>query len=243
MVGGALRGAALGGAAGGLGRTFRDARLLNPSLSTGGAVAATAGRVGTGIANFAKRQVHGVTGHMDADAIGMAGNAASASKVKLLNARVMDEARAAPGKAKQLLADHAGAVKSELASGARSQKLQDAGITSLRGIASAMRDPARRSGALRAMGSTVTSGGGPGGAALAIGAPVALSAPSLARGDESATGGLTVGQKVKGLGAGIAAGAAVGGLPVIPQMLAGGVLDSAARRALKPKGRSAVPQE
>lgn len=237
MLQGAVRGAALGGLASGAGRAYRDTRLLRPELGAAAAVPATARRVGTEIANFGRRQVHGFTGHYNPDAIGMGGNAAAGKQVDLLKRRAMDEVRHNPNRAEELLGTAQREITDTLAKGRKEQSLQDAGITSVRGIVRAMRDPNQRSTALRAMGSTLTSGAGPGGAAMALGVPVAMAAPSLARGDESAVGGQTVGQKVKGLGAGMLAGAAVGGLPLIPQIVAGGALDAGAKRLVQ--GRKA----
>lgn len=237
MLGHALRGAAVGGLAGGLARTYRDTRLLNPALSAARALPATAQRIGTSMANFGKRQIHGTTGHFDHDAIGMAGNATAAKRVDLLKRRFADETKGlSGGKLEAAAKAHQGDVKSTLTAGRNSQQLADAGVTSIPNAARALRDPKKRGLALRAMGKSVTSGAG--GAAMAVGLPAALSAPSLLRGDESAQGGPSMRRKLVGLGAQVGIGAMVGGLPIVPQMIAGGVMDSASRRVVGKQERT-----
>ncbi len=230
LLRGAVRGAAVGAAGAGLGRSFRDTRLLNPSLTAGQAAGQTAKNLGQGIANFGRRQWYGLTGRGNADAIGMAGNTAAGRKAKLLEARFADEAKhMAPSALPAARTAHEAAVKSTLAQGAQAQRLQDAGVTSLPGLARGLRGP-NRSAALRAMGSTITNGAGAAGVGVTVGLPVALNAPSLLKGDESAQGGMSMKQKMLGLGASIGTGAAVAGLPIIPQIAAGGLLDAGVQR-------------
>lgn len=229
-VQGAARGGLMGAAAGGLARGYRDTRLLSPELGAAAAVPATARRIGAGITNFGKRQVHGFTGKFDPDAIGMQGNTAAGAKAKLLNRRALDEIKHNPEQATALLGANQKEIETTLASGRQGQALRAAGVTNLKDMVGALRDPSRRGGALHAMGTTLTSGGGPGGAALALGAPLAMSAPTLLRGDESAHGGATLGQKVRGVGLNVAAGGLTGGLPILPQMVVGGAFDAGTRR-------------
>jgi hypothetical protein len=215
---GAVAGAAIGGLGGGLGRAYRDTRLLNPAMSATGAIGETAMRGARGVSNFAKRQVHGVTGAFDHDAIGMAGNATSAGKVDLLKRRAADElAHAHPGAHGGIHAARDAAVAAETAHGARAQSLADAGVTTLPGMAKALTTPGRRADAFRAMGRSISDG--PGGAKLSLGVPALVYGPELAKGDESAQGGMSMGQKLRRAGAGTAAGVAFAGMPLVSQGL------------------------
>lgn len=236
---GALRGGAIGGLGAGVGRAYRDTRLLaaskNQPLSAMGAVVPTAQRLGRQAMNFGKRQWYGATGMGNPDDIRMAGNATSARKARLLDLRAADEMAHAPSlEAKEKLRQNAqSAVKSELESGQRSQALQDAGVTNVPGMAKALWDPQKRRMALRAMGRTMADG--PGGIGLSVGLPVAFSAPELLRGDESAQGGKSMTQKVVGLGANLATGAAFGGMPIVPQLALGTAADMGVQRAFRPR--------
>jgi hypothetical protein len=222
MVRGAIRGGAAGAAVGGAGRAFRDTRLLNPALSAAQAVPATAGRIAQGVTNFGRRQAHGFTGKYNPDAIGMAGKVTANKKIVLSDLRTADEARHLTGDAAQRrVAAGTREVAGHARDGEIGQRFQDAGITSLPGAVRALRDPGRRNLALNAMGRSMVQGG----PALTLGLPVAAAAPGLARGDERAYGGQSTGQKVKGLARNIAMGGVTGGLPVIPQIVAGGALD------------------
>ena len=215
-LGGALQGAAIGGIGGGIGRAYRDTRLLNPATSAVGAIGETAMRGARGLGNFAKRQVHGAVGAFDHDAIGMAGNATSGKKVDLLKRRAADElAHAHPNARGAIEASRDAAVKGELAHGARAQSLADAGVTNLPGMARALATPGRRADAFRAMGRSVSDG--PGGALMSLGVPAAVYGPELMKGDESAQGGMTLGQKARRAAAGTAAGVAFAGMPVVAQ--------------------------
>lgn len=239
---GAVRGGALGGGAAALGRGYRDTRLLDPGSSALGAVGGTARRIAGGLANFGKRQVHGITGKLDPDAIGMAGNTAAAKKVHLLQRRHLDDMKHAPGNSAKLLADHESQVQSVLGEGRAAQRLRDTGLTNVPGIVRALRSSETRGPALRAMGAAAVGNGVRGGAAFAVGLPLAINAPNLMRGDESAQGGHTLGQKLRGLGAGVAANSLVGGLPLVPQMVVGGFADTAARRLTMGKRRIEAQQ-
>lgn len=226
MLGGAIRGGALAGGAAALGRGYRDTRLLNPTMSATQAIGGTAKRMGEGLSRFGKRQIHGVTGAFEHDAIGMAGNARSAEKVHLLERRMADELAHAPAhKADAIRKGFQGQIAGEQASGRASQALADAGITTLPGTVRALADGSRRGAAFRAMGKSITDG--PGGAVMSLGVPLAFTAPTLLRGDESAIGGQTMRQKALGLGVNIGTGMAFGGLPMIPQMAAGIGTDAA----------------
>lgn len=235
LLRGAVRGAALGGAAAGLGRAYRDTRLLDPSASALGAMGQTVKRLGTDVANFGRRQVHGFTGHYNPEAIGMHGVAHSERKVDLLKRRLADDVKHAPQRAAELEKDFEAQAASTRAAGAQAQRLRDAGLSTIPGTAKALWNRSTRGEALRAMGSTISAGGGAGGAAMTVGIPLALQAPSLMRGDESAQGGPTLKRKLLSLGGSIAAGSMVAGLPVIPQLVAGTALDAGVQRLANPK--------
>ena len=232
--GAALRGALLGGGAGltlgGLGRAYRDTKLLQPSLqTTGQRIGATAARMGRGVTNFANRQIHGLTGHMNHDAIGMAGNATAARKARLLRARMADDiAHAAPVRADAITKGYQGQIKGVLEEGREAQHLADAGVTHLPGLVRALGTRGKRVQAFKAMGKAVST---PLGLGLGVGLPVAMSVPELRRGDESAHGGHTMGQKLRHLGSNVAGGIAFAGMPIIPQMALGIAADSAAAGA------------
>ncbi len=224
---GALTGAALGGAAGGIGRGVRDYKLLNPKAKGMKAVTGAAGHLGTGIANFGKRQVYGLTGIGDPNKMRMAGNATAKADAKLLGLRAKDEIKHAPRSAhagiRKSLAEE---QKSVLSEGRRSQALQDAGVTSLPGTIKGLWNKKTRGKTLRGMGKAFADG--PGGIGMSVGVPALMYAPEIARGDESAQGGYSMGQKVYRAGRSIAVGGALGGMPLIPQMVAGTALDMGA---------------
>lgn len=229
-MGGAVAGGLAGGAVGGFGRGMLDTRLLaGKPLTDMQAAGGTLRRMGTGLTNFAKRQVHGVTGHFDPNEIGMAGNRTSATRVELLNKRKAHElSRAAPKAHAGIEEQYGKEIAGELKSGRESQRLQDAGVQSLHGIGKALATPGRRGEAFKAMGRSLVYGSG--GPTMALAAPALMYGPSLARGDETDIGGQSVGQKVRGLGFNLASGAALGGLPIMTQMVAGTGIDAAARR-------------
>lgn len=235
LLRGAVRGAAVGGAAAGLGRAYRDTRLLDPSATALGAMGSTVRRLGSDVANFGRRQVHGFTGHYNPEAIGMHGVGHAERKVDLLKRRMLDDAKHTPGQAAKLeqqFQSQAAAVRNQ---GVQAQRSRDAGLSTLPGAAKALWNPSSRGKALRAMGSAVSSGAGVGGAALTVGVPVAMQAPSLLRGDESAQGGPSMKRKLVGLGGSIAAGSMVAGLPFLPQLVAGSAIDAGVQKITDPR--------
>lgn len=235
---GGLRGAAVGGAAGGLGRAYRDTRLLNPALSPGAAVGETAKRIGQGIKDFGKRQIHGFTGAYadQAGEIGMRSRAAASKKIDLLRKRQAD--LAAHGeltdKAKKKLVEEAKSLREWGAGGDAALK---AGITNIPGIVKGM--ATRPFSTMKAMGKDMVGGGGALGTSVALGLPLAIAAPDLARGDESAQGGRSMRQKLVGVGSGLVGGALTAGVPVLPQLVGGVAVDAAASKALGGKKRLA----
>lgn len=230
-AGGAL-GAAAGGSVAGAGRAYRDVKLLNPSLSRGGAVRAAFARGGKKVTDFGKRQGHGFTGsHRNKPGeIGLRSKATSQKKITLSELRAKDELkRTSDGKQRRKIQDSLKErTKSLREEGARGQEALDAGATSLPGLVrGARKDPKRLAKALV----HETTGGSRLGTAMALGAPVGMMGPSLARGDESATGGRSLKQKLVETGTMVGGGILTGGLPIVP-MVAGGMAIDAAGQAL-----------
>jgi hypothetical protein len=162
--------------------------------------------VRTSLSDFAKRQAHGFTGKFQGSM-----TAPLERKRELLKLRGADPSKVL-------------GVTEDLA---RRQRSMKAGITSIPGLAK---------GLVKAPGTTAKSlyregMGGKKGLAFAVGLPAAMAAPDLAKGDESATGGRTVGQKLLRHGGSTAGFMLAGGLPIIPQMMALGQADKLINRA------------
>lgn len=256
-LGAGLRGAALGGIAGGvtsgLGHAAHDTMLLNPHLSGPVDVAKeTAKRMGQGVSNFAQRQFHGLTGYGSKDKayldrIGMMGEHAAGQKAKLLNLRMEDELSHHLKGVKEIkdpldrlhgytehlqkqrsmgdaLTKQVSALQSE---GQAAQHLRDLGMTSVPGAVKGMVTNPRE--ASKALWQHMRQGGALGVAAGTV-IPGAIAARDLSRGDESAMGGRTMGEKALRAGATIGGGMLLGGVPMLPGAIAGGVAESAAGR-------------
>lgn len=259
-MGAATRGAVLGGLAGGAlgagGRAARDTMLLRPELRGAGEIAkATVQRAGQGVSNFAQRQLHGLTGYGSGnqaylDRIGMAGSNTSAAKARLLNLRADDQLAhmRTPGWNRNWASEHNihneavskihdnlhGAVSGLAQEGEIGDRMRNLGMTSAPGAVKAMvTNPREASKAIWDQ----LRGGGRLGVAAGVGLPVAMTAASLSKGDESATGGQTMGEKLLRGGANVGGGLLFGGLPMVSNMVAGGLVESAAGRA----GRALTP--
>jgi hypothetical protein len=239
---GAMRGGLLGGgvglAGGAAGRAVRDTRLLhahaNPgvTLSTGQAIGQTATRAGEGLTNFAKRQVHGLTGAFHADKVMMPGNARSARAAHLTQLRAADQARhAAPASRMSILQRGDRAAAAEVAHGAQQQELRDAGIMTVPGLVRGLAGPDRGK-TMRALGKGL--GTSALGVTAGVGLPLAFHAPGLLRGNESAVGGPTTGQKLRRATLDVGAGIATAGMPFGAQMLIG----SGVQRLNSPRPRT-----
>jgi len=220
-LGGAVGGATLGAAGGGLGRKFRDVRLLDPTLSAGAAAKATVGSVGQGIKNFGKRQVHGITGAYKGQAseIGLGGTAAANKQVALERLRRADRLKGVVNNPKaqaKIWDETAKRNKELLEKGVRQQAALDAGVTSLRGIGQGMATKPKET--LKAMWEH-NAGKGFSGKAMGLGVPAALMAPELAKGDESATGGKSLTQKLMNTGAMVGGSVAFGGVPIVGNLI------------------------
>ena len=240
---GAAAGGLVGGAAGLGGRAVRDTMLLNPNLRGAGDIAkATVQRVGTGASNMVQRQFHGLTGYGGSDKaylnrIGIMGEQAAADKARLLNLRASDDIQhlwknwrpgGAQGAIKNLaeqgrlieketkindaLARQVSAIHDQ---GAIGQRFMDLGMTSAPGAIKAVVTNPRE--AAKAIWNKQTSGGNRGAtamAALGLGSTLYSGAKDIARGDESAQGGRTIGEKVMRTGAGVGGDLIFAGLPM-----------------------------
>lgn len=216
-----LRGAAVGGLAGGgtavVGRVARDAMLMNPALSGAGNIAkATASRMAAGVENFGRRQLHGLTGHGSGDAayldrIGVMGTGPAHAKAELMSRRGVDSGTPFSQASHQALKDE----------GAIGQRFRDLGMTSVPGAVKGLATNPRE--AAGAIWNQIRGGGALGIAGAAL--PVVGAGADLARGDESAVGGRTLGQKALSAGGNIGTGLLFSGLPMVSQAVAGGATD------------------
>lgn len=228
ILGGAVRGAVAGGAlAGGAaagGRAVKDTMLLQaakgakPTVASG--VKGTFGRIGTGFMDFGRRQIHGFTGGQQ-----QAMRAPLQRKQEILRLRGQEASRLGETGYADALKKKVQTVGEELG---RREEAMKAGVTSLPGIAKGMVTAPRQTA--KGMWRHAIGGGGIGGGAMAIGAPLAFAAPDIARGDESAEGGRTVGQKLVRHGLTAGGMLATGGIPIVPQMLALGGIENLAQR-------------
>ncbi len=247
---GAVLGGAAGGALGGIGHTARDTMLLRPELQGAGDIAkATAGRMGQGVSNFAQRQFHGLTGYGTKDPayldrIGMGGAQHAADKMKLVNLRaekdlghtleglggIKDPLERGAHQTLAELATHknlAAQAAATHAEGAAAQGFRDLGMTSVPGaLKGAVTNPREAS---KAIWKQLRSGGSLG-LAAGVGIPGAIAANDLRKGDESAVGGRTVGQKVLRHGANIGSGMLLAGVPMFPGAVAGGLAEAGGKR-------------
>ncbi len=230
---GALVGGLAGGSVAGLGRAAHDVHLLHPEISGAKELATgTAKHIGEGVSNFAQRQFHGLTGYGAGDnkyldRIGMSGRGSAAEHAKLLNLRATDLATHSPGQAaKAEKALHEG-VKAVHAEGELGQKFRDLGMTSapgaVRGLATNPQE------ASKAIWNQLRSGGRLG-VAAGVGIPALAAAQDISKGDERAHGGRGIGEKVLRAGANVGGGLLFSGIPIVPQMVAGGLAESAAGR-------------
>lgn len=108
------------------------------------------------------------------------------------------------------------------------QAARDAGITSLPGIAKGL--ATKPVDTAKAMWRH-TSGGGRAGTALALGVPAAFAANDLRKGDESAAGGKTVGQKIVRHGAQLGTSVITGGMSLVPGMVTSTALETGVGKA------------
>lgn len=232
---GALQGGILGGAAGatvgGLGRGVRDAKLLYADKSTPGAIAT---HLGSGVRRFGGRFRHGITGHGDAGALGMPSSTESARRIDLLKRRADADIAFNPAAREKVTKGLATETESLTSAGVAGDKAIKAGVTNLPGVVRGLATNPRETG--RGLYHAMAGGGGaPLALGMGVGLPIALEAPSLARGDESATGGLTTTQKALRLGSRVGSGVLTAGMPIVPGMLAGMTSDVLTDKALSIK--------
>lgn len=218
-LGGAWRGALAGGMVGGLGRVYRDARLLNPQL---GGVASVAKHVGGELADFGKRTVHGLTGKLDPSQIGMASSRTALKEGDLLLRRTQDQLRHVtdPAERKQLIDSTLESVRASRAAGREGDRAIELGVTNLPGTVKSLLTGKNRGETAKYLGKQMIGGGGLLGTAMGVGLPLGFGAYDLAQGDESASGGRSVPQKLVNLGVSTATGGLMGGMPVGSQLAA-----------------------
>lgn len=230
-IAGGVAGGALGAAGGAAGRAVRDTKLLDPSLSSGQAVAETAKRVGGHIKNFGRRQLHGFTGAGDPRSMGFRSGELAAKKQHVERLRYLDDVKH-EGPSFKRFVSHKERMKDLAEEGARGDRAIEAGVTSIPGVVKGLaKNPKGTAKALW----EETTGGSRLGAIGATAVPVAMTLPELAQGDESERGGLSRKQKLMRLGVGVGSGIATGGLPIIPALAADTLVDRAAHRALAGK--------
>jgi hypothetical protein len=223
-LGGAWRGALAGGLAGGLGRTYRDARLLNPQL---GGVRAVAKHVGGELADFGRRTIHGLTGAYNPAEIGMTSTRSALKEGDLLLRRAQDQLKHVtdPAERQQILDSAMASVRAAREAGLQGDKAIEMGVTSLPGTVKALASGKTRGDAAKYLGKQMIGGGGPAGVLMGVGLPLGFGTYDLMQGDESASGGRSIPQKLVNLGAGTATGAFMGGMPMGAQFAAGMGID------------------
>lgn len=244
---GALRGGAAGLGAGAVvghgGAAMRNTMLLRPELSGFGNIAkATGQRIGTDASHMAQRQFHGLTGYGGRDAayldrIGIAGTHTARQEADLARKQFMDRVPRGGHSHEDILA-HTQHLQGIREQGAVAQKFRDLGMTSLPGAAKAVVTNPRE--ASKAIWNQMTGGGGTLGKVIGVtgvAMPAALGARDIARGDESATGGRTVGEKVLGTAADVGTGLLTAGMPLGAGAIAGGLIGRGASRV----GRMITP--
>lgn len=231
---GGLRGALVGGSAAGLGRAYRDTKLLKPGTTTSEAIKGTAARMGEGVQRFMKRQAHGLTGAYadQAGAIGMRSSQEAERRIDLLRRRGLDRFTR-DGAANYSSTDQLKKIKDLREWGRGGDEALHAGVTSIPGVAKGLAKHPAQTG--KALVKQMAGGAGRGGAAVALGLPLAFAGPDLARGDESQRGGRSMREKLVGVGSGMAGGVLTAGMPIVPQLVAGGALDAATSRLARRK--------
>ena len=248
-VGGALRGAGVGAAVGGIGaggaRAVRDTQLLaGKPLTAGQTVTETAKRLGSGALAFGKRQIHGLTGAFaDPAKTRIRSSVEAARQQKLLDARLADDLRFArsPAHAKKI-EDSARSAKESLKEwGESGDRALEAGITSVPGLVKGLASRKTRGKVLGAVKDEVLGGPGAGGLArgasvgLGVALPAALGVHDLSKGDESAQGGRTVGQKAMNLATNLGVGTLTLGMPIPASMMVSTGADMLGEKLMSPR--------
>ncbi len=116
------------------------------------------------------------------------------------------------------------------------------GISSIPGIARGLANSSTRATTAKNLGSFMLHGGAPGGSMgqrafnyTMAGLPLAMAAPGLMRGDESATGGQTRTQKVVNLGLNTAGSVLTAGMPIVPQIMGSMGVGALAEKITRPR--------
>lgn len=216
-----LQGGLFGAAAGGAAGRARDISLMTGKRGIG--LATEFGKqTGSGVKNFGLRQLHGATGYVPKQGlgrIGVAGKTTARREAMLKSRRASQRARDLPEADQKKLMDRTNQeVRDILRRGRHDQEMQDLGLTSIPGVARGLfRNPKDTS---KAVWRHNVGKGGPGGVAMGVGLPAAVSAPDLMRGDESDRGGRGMGQKLMSAGGLVAGSMLTSGIPIVPQAAA-----------------------
>lgn len=263
-LGAALHGAALGGAAGGAlghaGRTAKDLQLgfsgragaqVGKNLQGAQLAKETAKELGHQAKQFGQQQIHGFTGGGKGRAgeIGLKGKEWGARQTELLKARQAQElAGATPAAAAKIKGGYAKKLKTVAEDAATGQSKIDTGVDNLAGVAKGLWNKGTRGktlGAIKEHGIGASTGA----KLMSVGIPGALTAADLAKGDESAQGGRSIGQKLVGGAVDMGTGVLTGGMGMLPSMAAYTAASTVADKAMgvgKPgravPGAAAVPQ-
>jgi hypothetical protein len=242
----------LGGAVGGIGagaaRAARDTQLLaGKPLTAGQTAVETAKRLGSGAAAFGKRQVHGLTGAFsDPTKTRIRSSVEAARQQKVLDARLVDDLRFArnPEHAAKIRGRADAARDSLKEWGEGGDRALAAGITSAPGIIRGLASKKTRGETLGALKDEVMGGRGAGGTGraaalgLGVGLPVVAGIHDISKGDESAQGGRTVGQKAMNLATNVGVGALTMGMPIGAQMVTSSAADALGQKLVSPRWTS-----
>lgn len=237
---GAAMGGLLGGAGAGIAHAARDTMLLRPELKGVGQVAmGTAQHIGQGVSNFAQRQFHGLTGYGAKDTayldrIGISGSGTAQAQNRLVNMRAENLAKHNPAQTESIFAKAHDAAVANAHEGAMGDRYRALGMTSVPGT---LRSAATNPRETAKMVWDQARSGGSLGLAMNVGLPAVAAAPSLMRGDESASGGQTMGEKVMRAGSSVGAGFLFGGVPLAAGNIAGSVAEGIGARM----GRAITP--
>lgn len=158
---------------------------------------------------------------MDPSKIGITSSGSSLREGNLLLRRAQDQLQhvSDPSARKKIVDSVLESVRSARQSGQAGDRAVELGVTSLPGTLKALAGK-NRGEAAKYLGKQMIGGGGPAGVIMGVGLPLGFGAYDLAQGDESASGGRTVPQKLVNIGAGTATGALMGGMPMGSQLAA-----------------------
>lgn len=228
-LGGALRGAftggALGAASGGAGRVVRDAKMLRPYQGT---LRAVGSHLGEGAKRFGARQVHALTGAFKDKNIGLRGREWTKEKNRLARLRYGEDVKHRVADPAKLREQYTSTLASNFQEGVLGEEAKRLGLTSIPGVAKGLATAPKET--VKGLWRQVRGGGGTGMAALNVGLPVAFGAADIAKGDESAQGGLTKKQKALRTVGQVGGGFLTPGMPIAGMVVGGDLVDRGIRR-------------